>query len=262
MVKKSLLYIVALLALSCVLFVACNPVSSSNKATSLSVDTQSYRFAATASTSADNSSSKTITATVSPSSATSRIQFALSWKDPNSTWASGKNISDYLTLTISSSNKGQAVLSCKQAFGEQAIITITCDECSRSISVDYEYKLTHIEVTLLGSNDTWFKATWDEGDDKMSYTYGGVPASGHGSWPLFPDVDYEGEVSDSYTIGTVGSKEVVLIFQCSGTTDEVYISDWRQMRASELEISSQEQGVFGVKVGSQKYYTPVMDLGW
>lgn len=61
-----------------------------------------------------------LTATVKPDHATNKIlNWSVVWQNPNSEWASGKNINDYLTI---SNDKLNATLTCKMPFSEKAII--------------------------------------------------------------------------------------------------------------------------------------------
>lgn len=61
-----------------------------------------------------------LTATVKPEHATNKaLNWSVDWVNSQSNWASGKNISDYLTL---SSDGVTATLTCKAPFGEKANI--------------------------------------------------------------------------------------------------------------------------------------------
>ena len=70
---------------------------------------------------AASTNSYTITATVTPSGATNNdIAWSISWKNANGSWSSGKNVSEYITLT---SDGNITTVTLKSAFSEQAIIT-------------------------------------------------------------------------------------------------------------------------------------------
>lgn len=76
-----------------------------------------------ATTASDGTSSQTIIATVTPSSATKKaLTWSIAFKNANSTWAKGKNVTDYVTIAPSSSNDAICVVSCVQSFGEQIIV--------------------------------------------------------------------------------------------------------------------------------------------
>lgn len=93
----------------------------------------------------------TITATVKPDDASNKnIKWNLSFKNASSTWAQGKKPSDYVTVTASGTTNNTAVLTCKQAFGEQILLTAVSEyDSSKSAvcTVDYEKKLTGFSAT-------------------------------------------------------------------------------------------------------------------
>lgn len=75
----------------------------------------------------------TITATVSPddSADNSGLNWSMEFKDPESVWASGKTLSDYLTLTPSGTDTAGSktvYVQCLQPFGEQVVITATSQD--------------------------------------------------------------------------------------------------------------------------------------
>ena len=75
----------------------------------------------------------TITATVSPddSADNSGLNWSMEFKDPESVWASGKTLSDYLTLTTSGTDTAGSktvYVQCLQPFGEQVVITATSQD--------------------------------------------------------------------------------------------------------------------------------------
>lgn len=76
-----------------------------------------------ATTASDGTTSQTITATVTPSSATKKaLTWSIAFKNANSTWAKGKTVTDYVTIAPDSSNDTICVVSCVQSFGEQIIV--------------------------------------------------------------------------------------------------------------------------------------------
>ncbi len=63
-------------------------------------------------------STQTITATVKPDDATiPYLNWFVTWENPTSTWATDKNVSDYMSYSVSSDTK-VITLTCLQAFGE------------------------------------------------------------------------------------------------------------------------------------------------
>lgn len=79
--------------------------------------------------------------------------WSVSWANPDSEWASGKSTGDYVSVIGQNSNI--ATVECKQAFGEQIIITYTLrgTNLKKTCTVDYEKKVTGIETVTLNYND-------------------------------------------------------------------------------------------------------------
>ena len=69
--------------------------------------------------------SYTVTATILPASALQKANWAIAWKNGSSSWANGKSVADYVTLTVSEENGLTATISCKKAFSEQKNGTIS-----------------------------------------------------------------------------------------------------------------------------------------
>ncbi len=102
---------------------------------------------------------------------------AVTWKlkftDENATWATDKNVNDYIDLTVDSTDQTIAKIKLKQAFGEQ--ITITC--CSTnypdiyaSCTIDYEKKVEGVNF-FINNDKTMQNPYISEGDSiKTDYT--------------------------------------------------------------------------------------------
>lgn len=85
-----------------------------------------------------------LTATVTPSDASNTVvTFSAAWNDPDSEWATGKTVTDYVTVTKSTSGN-TATVECKQAFGEQVIVKcVSMDnpDAYATCTVDYSVKV-------------------------------------------------------------------------------------------------------------------------
>mgnify|MGYP000021481140 CR=1 FL=1 len=94
----------------------------------------------------------TLTATVTPANATnSKVDWAGAFIDASSSWAAGKNFSDYVTVTPESDGSLKATVTCLQAFGEPISVTVTSrdnPEVSASCRVDYKKRVTGCDVTI------------------------------------------------------------------------------------------------------------------
>ena len=67
---------------------------------------------------------KTLTATVTPADAENKmLDWSVAWKNSSATWAKGKTVTDYITVTPTSDGALTATVTCNQAFGEKIIIT-------------------------------------------------------------------------------------------------------------------------------------------
>ena len=113
-------------------------------------------------------SAYTLTAEVSPDYATDKsLDWSnLAWKNPNSEWATGKDVNDYVTVTPST-NGEQAVLACLQDFGEPLILTVSsvsnpevCATCfinyyQRIKSCNFAFFYDGVEVAASESNGVY-----------------------------------------------------------------------------------------------------------
>lgn len=96
-----------------------------------------------------NTNSYTLTVTITPSNATNQsVDWSIAWKNPSSTWASGKSIGNYVTIAHSDGAL-TATVTCKKAFGEQVQITVTSRENSvytANCICDYSKKVVGFTV--------------------------------------------------------------------------------------------------------------------
>lgn len=107
----------------------------------------------------ENSMEYTVTATVQPTG--HMVDWSLAWKDENG-WASGKALSDYVTLI---SDGLSATVKVNQAFGKQVILTCTAmlnSSVKATCAIDYAKR-------IVGVN-----ATWSTEDDEQTVSDGGT----------------------------------------------------------------------------------------
>lgn len=106
----------------------------------------------------------TVTATVEPADADDKtVDWSIAFKNPSSSWANGKNVTDYGTITATSDGALTANFVCKQAFGEQIIITATSRDNSSAkgtTTVDYRKRLTSTTTGIFDGNTSSTKV-WD-----------------------------------------------------------------------------------------------------
>lgn len=100
-----------------------------------------------ASTSAGNT--VTIRATVTPDNATDKtVHWTVEWASATSAFASGKNVTDYVTVTPGASDTLTAAVTCLQPFGEKILVKATAEadtDVSAMCTVDYVKKVTGIK---------------------------------------------------------------------------------------------------------------------
>ena len=140
--------------------------------------------------------SVTITATIEPADATNKnVDWSVAFVNADSTWASGKIVTNYVTVTPTSDGSLTATVTCKQAFGEQIVVQCVAQdnaEASASCTVDYRKRVENVAVSIDG------------------FMSGGFIS---GSISLYTDNAPTKNVSRhvTYSVGTVGGDEEVII---------------------------------------------------
>ena len=90
-------------------------------------------------------SAYTLTATVMPELAENKaVDWAIGFKNANAAWASGKTVTDYVTVMPTSEGSLTARVECKAAFGTQIVVTVTSREnrsASATCTADYQQRL-------------------------------------------------------------------------------------------------------------------------
>ena len=83
----------------------------------------------------------TVTATIYPADAANqKVEWSVSFKNASSGWASGKKVTDYVTVTPSSDGALTAVVQNLTAFGEQIVVKTTSrDNTSAYATLNVEY---------------------------------------------------------------------------------------------------------------------------
>lgn len=135
-VKKYLKAIPAMLAVIMLVFaVACSPVKEKEAPDTAKTVTgvelvqseaqEETEAVSDGVTAVAASSSKTITATLLPEGATGEVDWTVAWQNAESTWASGKAITEYITVTPTADGALTATVTALKAFGEKVVITVT-----------------------------------------------------------------------------------------------------------------------------------------
>lgn len=103
---------------------------------------------------ANAESAYTVTATVYPEDAANKLlDWTVSFKNASSTWASGKKVTDYVTVTLSSDGALTAVVQNIAAFGEQVVVKVTSRDNTSAyatLNVEYLQRTTGYTLSLDG----------------------------------------------------------------------------------------------------------------
>lgn len=88
--------------------------------------------------------SYTVTATIQPATALQRANWSVAWKNGSSAWATGKTVTDYVTITPAEEGALTATLACVKPFSEQVILTVSAAgnaDKTATCTVDYQQRL-------------------------------------------------------------------------------------------------------------------------
>ena len=93
-----------------------------------------------------------LTATITPDNATNKaVDWTIAFVNAESEWATGKTVTDYVTVTPTSDGALTANVECLQAFGEQVKVTVTSRDNAAATAnavVDYTQKLESVKATF------------------------------------------------------------------------------------------------------------------
>ena len=111
----------------------------------------------------------TLTATIEPENASNKaVDWSVEFVDPSSSWASGKSVTDYVTVTPTSDGALTATVANLGAFGEQIKVTVTSrdnPEATAECMVEYQQKFEslagYISLDAESDEKTNFSSTAD-----------------------------------------------------------------------------------------------------
>lgn len=167
-------------------------------------------FSAAASTTADTDTSVTLTALYEPAGTTNQqTNWSVSFSNPSSAWATGKTVTDY--VTVMSTGVNTAEVTCLQAFGERIIVTATSavdSSVSATTTVDFEKKFEDVKFTLYLN------------DSVVGSAYHNDLAAG-GSSPYFT-MEYNENTSTAPSASTYPYYGVTTHIDATGDPDDEY----------------------------------------
>lgn len=155
-----------------------------------------------------------LTATVKPDTALNKaVNWSLSWKDTDAEWATGKTVTEYVSLGDETTQSGESVtVSCLKDFGETIIITAVSDEdetkkatCSvdymrRVLSIDYTFKYGDSAISSVAA-DSDGVYRFDYTGEEKSYTVIPVPVYSACTMDLEYTSSTTGKFTDSFGYG-------------------------------------------------------------
>lgn len=110
----------------------------------------------------------TLTATVEPSDAVNKVvDWSVAWENEQSSWANGKEVTDYVTVTPTTDGALTARATCMQAFGEKVIITAQVRDGSDDLKATC---VANYVQRFLGANFK-FLNHYDKEDPKYDYSW-------------------------------------------------------------------------------------------
>lgn len=141
------------------------------------------------------SNSATIQANIKPDNATNKnVSWSVAFVNPQSAWATGKNVSDYVTVTPQSPGSNIATVECLKPFGEQIKLTVVSEsnpEAKAESTVDFAKRILKVPFDISCGEEN-YSVTGKDFSMEALYLNVGL------SWDLWID-DPHCEYSD-YTV--------------------------------------------------------------
>ena len=161
-----------------------------------------------------------LTASVEPDYAGEKtFDWSIKFEDGSSSWANGKSVTDYVTVTPASDGADTATVECKQAFGERILVTCTSRDytgLSATCTVDYAQRITGMDVMLEGSRTG--DVAIPEGEEvSINFTYYGGTSS-YNVYTLTATPTY----SDVYTLAEEATCKVSFLTSAGADDSRTY----------------------------------------
>lgn len=166
-----------------------------------------------------------LTATLSPASAaTSAVEWTAAWVNPSSAFASGKDVNDYITITIGSSNN-IVYVSANEAFGEQIKIIATSvvnPSVSAYCLVDYGQKLSYMaSQKITATNDSFipYNMLWADMPTDVNLITPGTASEMYNTYHVNGKLSYTPTFDSTYTIANDNFEYYYSVSLYSGFVD-------------------------------------------
>ena len=145
----------------------------------------------------------TLTATVTPANAANKaVDWSVAFVNPSSSWATGKTVTDYVTVTPTSDGALTATVECAQPFGEQIKVIVTHREnanATASCTADFMKILTGIRVYLSDSSETYYDFTISQFSETELDTFQFQSKSDVSTGPQYEFLYTDYTVDNTYT---------------------------------------------------------------
>lgn len=122
------------------------------------------------------SNSATIQANIKPDNATNKnVSWSVAFVNPQSAWAMGKNVSDYVTVTPQSPGSNIATVECLKPFGEQIKLTVVSESNANAkaeCTIDFAKRINQVLFDITCEEKNFYKADNDFATDALYLNVG------------------------------------------------------------------------------------------
>ena len=184
-----------------------------------------------------------VTATVEPITAVDyvTITWTTKWSNPSSAWASGKTVTDY--VTVAKAGKSTATVTCLQPFGEQVEVvcrvtgvgvtltdSVTCDYMARPTSISWDIAGTE---AAFGTQDVWTHGTSSKGSAGNCTLSGGYHYQDYSNFN-YREATFGNIQIESQTVGTRSTTNFTLTATLSPEFYEALIKNGFEVKETSV----------------------------
>lgn len=184
-----------------------------------------------------------VTATITPATASNKkVDWSLSWKNPSSIWANGKNVTDYVSVTPDSDGSLTATVKALKAFSEQIILTCTARENANiksTCSIDYSKKIVDIAVSIQKDGSAVEALEWT--NDGNTYDIVLDTTFSEGTVEYSYNYNYTLEATDTF----ISSVQQTYLGSFNGETTQINLVSKTKYNLPELKIKTSYDNLTG-----------------